>query len=217
MIVSGDASESFSASKFSSFSKSSSFLLLCRVFPELFALEADAEVQRDLRDVLFTQNDLALVLAQDLDPERKALQLLDQHAERLRDAGLERVVALDDRLVRLDAADDVVRLDGQDLLQDVRGAVSLERPHLHLAKPLAAELRLAAQRLLVATQARCVSSTWPRFMRLGPPSGLRTMSTGVPSGRYGMSSDGIIRATTPLLPWRPAILSPAEIFLFCAM
>src|SRR2546421_2847829 len=148
MIVSGDASESFSASKFSSFSKSSSFLLLCRVFPELFALEADAEVQRDLRDVLFTQYDLALVLAQDLDPERKPLQLLDQHAERLRDAGLERVVALDDRLVSLDAADDVVRLHGQDLLQDVRGAVSLERPHLHLAEPLAAELRLAAQRLL---------------------------------------------------------------------
>ena len=55
MIVSGDANDSFSASKFSSFSKILlSFLyLLCRVFPELFALEADAEVQRDLGDVLF--------------------------------------------------------------------------------------------------------------------------------------------------------------------
>src|SRR5260370_28421548 len=148
MIVSGDANESFSASKFSSFSKSSSSLLLCRVFPELFALEADAEVQRDLRDVFLRQNDLALVLAQDLDPERKAFQLLDQHPERLRDAGFERVVALDDRLIGLDAADDVVRLDGQDLLEDVRRAVSLERPHLHLTEPLAAELRLAAQRLL---------------------------------------------------------------------
>src|SRR2546429_2983866 len=148
MIVSGDASESFSASKFSSFSKSSSFLLLCRVFPELFALEADAKVQRDLGDVLFTQYDLALVLAQDLDPERESFQLLDQHAERLRDAGLERVVALDDRLVGLHAADDVVRLDGQNLLQDVRGAVGLERPYLHLAEALAAELSLASQRLL---------------------------------------------------------------------
>src|SRR6202140_3792838 len=150
MIVSGDASESFSASKFSSFSKFSSlFLYLFRgVFPELFALEADAEVQRDLGDVFLTQNNLALVLAQDLDPEREPLQLLDQHAERLRDAGLERVVALDDRLVGLDAADDVVRLDSQDLLQDVRGAVGLERPHLHLAEALASELRLASQRLL---------------------------------------------------------------------
>src|SRR6266704_1818556 len=134
MIVSGDASESFSASKFSSFSKSSSSLLLCRVFPELFALEADAEVQRDLRDVLFRQNNLTLVLAQDLDPERQAFQLLDQNAERLRDAGLERVVALDDRLIRLDAADDVVGLDGEDLLEDVRCAVCLERPDLHLTE-----------------------------------------------------------------------------------
>src|SRR2546430_5261679 len=148
MIVSGDANESFSASKFSSFSKSSSSLLFRAVFPELFALEADAEVQRDLGDVFFTKHDLALVLAQDLDPERKPFQLLDEHAERLRNARLERVVALDDRLVSLDAADDVVRLHGQDLLQDVRGAVRLERPHLHLAKPLASELRLAAQRLL---------------------------------------------------------------------
>src|ERR1700682_101091 len=148
MMVSGDANESFSASKFSSFSKSSSSLLFRAVFPELFALEADTEVQRDLGDVFLRQNNLALVLAQDLDPERKALQLLDQHAERLRDAGFERVVALDDRLVGLDAADDVVRLDGQDLLQDVRRAVSLERPHLHLAEALAAEPRLASQRLL---------------------------------------------------------------------
>src|ERR1700736_4074471 len=106
MIVSGDANESFSASKFSSFSKFfslSSIYLLGGVFPELFALEADTEVQRDLRDVFFRQDDLALVLAQDLDPQREAFQLLHQHAERLRDAGLESVVALDDRLVSLDA------------------------------------------------------------------------------------------------------------------
>src|SRR5229473_298461 len=151
MIVSGEASESFRASKFSSFSKCFSLpylQLLGRVFPELFALEADAEVQRDLGNVFFGKHDLALVLTQDLDPEREPFELLDQHAERFRDAGLERVVALDDGLVGLHPTDDVVGLDGQDLLQDVRGAVSLERPHLHLAEALAAELRLAAQRLL---------------------------------------------------------------------
>src|SRR5216684_3344393 len=119
-----------------------------RILPEFLALEADAEVKRNLRDVFSAQDNLALVLAQDLDPEREPFQLLDQHAERFRDAGLQRVVALDDRLVGFDAADDVVGLDGQDLLQDVRGAVSLERPHLHLAEALAAELRLPAQRLL---------------------------------------------------------------------
>ena len=34
------------------------------------------------------------------------------------------------------------------------------------------------------------------------------MSTGVPSAMYGMSSTGTIFEITPLLPWRPAILSP---------
>ena len=60
----------------------------------------------------------------------------------------------------------------------------------------------------LAAQPRCVSRICPMFMRLGTPSGLRTMSTGRPSSRYGMSSSGRTRLTTPLLPWRPAILSP---------
>ncbi len=55
------------------------------------------------------------------------------------------------------------------------------------------------------------------FMRLGTPSGLRMMSTGVPSGRNGMSSTGRILAMTPLLPWRPAILSPSETLRFWAI
>jgi hypothetical protein len=45
-------------------------------------------------------------------------------------------------------------------------------------------------------------------MRDGTPKGLSTTSTGVPSGMQGMSSSGRILAMTPLLPWRPAILSP---------
>ena len=53
-------------------------------------------------------------------------------------------------------------------------------------------------------------------MRLGTPSGLSTMSTGVPSARKGMSSCGTIFDTTPLLPWRPAILSPGWILRFTA-
>ena len=48
------------------------------------------------------------------------------------------------------------------------------------------------------------------FMRDGTPSGFSTMSTGEPSAMYGMSSSGRIREITPLLPWRPAILSPTE-------
>ena len=53
-------------------------------------------------------------------------------------------------------------------------------------------------------------------MREGTPSGFSTISTGVPSGRYGMSSSGRIRAITPLLPWRPAILSPTDSLRFMA-
>ena len=79
---------------------------------------------------------------------RARLHLLQQHLERLRDRRLGDVLALDDRLVGLDAADRVVGLDREHLLQRVGGAVRLERPHLHLAEALAAELRLTAQRLL---------------------------------------------------------------------
>ena len=63
---------------------------------------------------------------------------------------------------------------------------------------------------------KCVSNSWPKFIRLGTPSGLSTTSTGVPSAKYGISSTGKIRATTPLLPWRPAILSPTLILRSCA-
>jgi len=42
--------------------------------------------------------------------------------------------------------------------------------------------------------------TWPTFIRLGTPRGLKMMSTGVPSDMKGMSSSGKIFEMTPLLP-----------------
>ena len=68
-----------------------------------------------------------------------------------------------------------------------------------------------------AIQPRCSSSTWPRFIREGTPSGLSMMSTGVPSARNGMSSSGRMREMQPLLPWRPDSLSPTVILRCCAM
>ena len=68
--------------------------------------------------------------------------------KRFRDTGFERVFAADDRFVDLGAAGHVVRLHGQDFLQRVGGAIGFERPDFHFAETLAAELRLAAQRLL---------------------------------------------------------------------
>ena len=46
------------------------------------------------------------------------------------------------------AAGDVVRFDGQHLLQRVGRAIGFERPNFHFAEALTAELRLAAERLL---------------------------------------------------------------------
>ena len=58
------------------------------------------------------------------------------------------VLALDDSLVCLHPADGVVGFQRKHLLQVVRGAVRLQRPHLHLPEALPPELRLAAKRLL---------------------------------------------------------------------
>ena len=91
---------------------------------------------------------VAPVLVLDLHVQPEGAHLLDQHLEGLGDPRLGDVLALDDRLVDLDPADHVVALDREQLLQRVGGAVSLQRPDLHLAEALAAELRLAAERLL---------------------------------------------------------------------
>src|SRR3954454_9270463 len=108
-----------------------------------------AEVREQVaRGVVLGQRDLLVVLIEDLRVEPEAPQLLDEDLEGLGDPrGLD-LLALHDGLVRLDAPEDVVRFHGQQLLEDVRGSVGLERPHLHLAEPLATELRLATQRLL---------------------------------------------------------------------
>ena len=83
-----------------------------------------------------------------IDIEAERAHFLDQHVEAFRNARFERVVAAHDRLVHLGTAGDVVRLHGEHFLQGVGGAVGFERPHLHFAEALAAELRLAAERLL---------------------------------------------------------------------
>src|SRR3954468_9570797 len=68
----------------------------------------------------------------DVDTERS--DFLPQHVERLRHAGIDRVLALDDGLVHLGAALYVVGLDGEHFLQRVGSAVGFERPHFHLAE-----------------------------------------------------------------------------------
>src|SRR5687768_1330214 len=119
--------------------------------PWLFlkALEIDsAEVRQRIAPGVLDEADLLFVLVQDLHRQAERLELLDEHLERLGHARRLDLLALDDRLVGLHATHDVVGLHREELLEDVRGAVRLERPDLHLAEALATELRLAAQRLL---------------------------------------------------------------------
>src|SRR6266481_89661 len=83
-----------------------------------------------------------------VDVDAKGPDFLHQHVEGLRHSRVDLVVAFDDVFVDLGAAVDVVGLDREHLLQRVRRAVGFERPDLHLAETLSAELRLAAERLL---------------------------------------------------------------------
>src|SRR4051812_20069297 len=128
--------------------------------PQRAGREVDAELLGRAQELvlLLAHLDLAALVGEHVHVERKRLHLLQQHLERLRDRRLGDVLALDDRLVRLHAPDGVVGLDREHLLQRVRGAVGLERPDLHLAEALAAELRLAAQRLLGYERVRARAS-----------------------------------------------------------
>src|SRR5258706_11025931 len=83
-----------------------------------------------------------------LDIQAQRLQLTNQHVERFGDARLHRGLAFDDSLVDFCASVHIVRLRGQQLLQDERSAVCFECPDFHFSETLASELRLATQRLL---------------------------------------------------------------------
>src|SRR3954452_22186606 len=130
----------------------------CRVgaFSDLFdtgrltPAQVGAELLRRAEDLLvgLLHLDRGAVAAQDLDVETQRLHLLEEDLERLRDARVGDVLALDDGLVDLHAAGNVVRLDRQQLLERVGGAVRLEGPDLHLTEALATELGLTAERLL---------------------------------------------------------------------
>src|SRR5579863_1725516 len=83
-----------------------------------------------------------------LNVQAKRLQLAHQHVERFGNARLDARLSLNDSLVNFRAAIDVVRLCSEQLLQNVRCAVSFESPDFHFAEALSAELRLTAERLL---------------------------------------------------------------------
>src|SRR3981081_1706568 len=71
--------------------------------------------------------------------EAQRLQLADKHVKRFGYAGLHGSFALDDGLVDLGTAVNVVGLRSQKLLQDERCAISFERPDFHFSETLSAE------------------------------------------------------------------------------
>src|ERR1035437_2385106 len=106
------------------------------------------EIRHRIGSGVLGEADLFVVFVEDLHVEPEALEFLDENLERLRNARSLDLLTLDDRFIGLDSTHDIVRLDGEKLLKDVRRAVRFERPDLHLTEALAAELGLTAQRLL---------------------------------------------------------------------
>src|SRR5699024_9449005 len=91
---------------------------------------------------------LASIVFLQLDVQTERPYFLGQDVERLRHAGLHLVLAVDNILVHARTPVHIVGLDRQHFLQRIGGAVGLQGPHFHFAETLAAELGLAAQRLL---------------------------------------------------------------------
>src|SRR5689334_24671084 len=104
-----------------------------RLLAALVAADVDAQLRHHVGTRVLDELNPLLVLVEHLDVDAEALQLLDEHLEGFWHARLDDGIALDDRLVGLDAPPHVVRLYGQTFLGAVGGAIGFERPHLHLA------------------------------------------------------------------------------------
>ena len=73
---------------------------------------------------------------------------MHQYVERFGDTGSRYVLALYNRFVCFGAADDIIGLDGEQLLQDVGSTVGFEGPHFHFPETLTTELGFTTQGLL---------------------------------------------------------------------
>ena len=78
----------------------------------------------------------------------ESLKLFEENLKCLRCSCRRNVFALNNCLIGLNTADNIVRLNGDDFLKGVGCAVSFKSPNLHLTETLTAELCLTAERLL---------------------------------------------------------------------
>ena len=119
--------------------------------PFFDALHIEVEGARLCANVLvllIANRNLLGILIKHLDVKTDCLKFLDEHLKGLWHTWLWDIVSFNDGFIRLDTSDHIVGLHCEDLLQCVRSTIRLKRPDLHLAKALAAKLRLAAERLL---------------------------------------------------------------------
>src|SRR5882762_4366224 len=80
--------------------------------------------------------------------QAQSSQLMHQYIERFGDTGSRYVLTLDNRFIRFGTADDIIRFEGKQLLEDIGSTVGFEGPHFHFAETLTAKLGFTTQRLL---------------------------------------------------------------------
>src|ERR1051326_4411812 len=80
--------------------------------------------------------------------ESQSTQFVQQYVERFGNSRCGQVLAFHDGFICFCTAYYVIRLDGEDLLENVGGTECFERPHFHFPETLSTELRLTTQRLL---------------------------------------------------------------------
>ena len=105
-------------------------------------------------------------------------------------------------------------LDG---IIDEGGVIKQVRVYIAEKKNLSVGDKLAGRHGNKGVVAKIVPDCDMPFLPDGTPVDIVLNPLGVPSGMNGMSSSGSTRATTPLLPWRPDILSPTLSFFLLAM
>src|SRR3569833_2928350 len=85
---------------------------------------------------------------------------MHQYIEGFRNTRSRDIITHDNGFIGLGSADDIVGLQGQQLLENVGGAIGFKRPHFHFTKTLTTKLCLTTQRLLsnetVRPDATCV-------------------------------------------------------------
>src|SRR5690606_33586367 len=73
---------------------------------------------------------------------------MDQYVEGFRNIWFRKVFSFNYGFISFGSTNDIIRLDGEDLLEYMRSTKSFQCPYFHFPKPLSTKLGFTAQRLL---------------------------------------------------------------------